>query len=108
LVGKEYSLNLQELTTLASHGEILELELLSLQGGVYIARVRLAEGLLTLMDERAQPLRLRSVTHLRELLPLAPPFPCVLVQQCAHDEMCGVRNGEVEALRIGFSLTAPW
>jgi hypothetical protein len=28
------------------------------------------------------------------------------VQQCAHDEMCGVRDGPIEALRVPFSLEA--
>jgi hypothetical protein len=53
-------------------------------------------------------MHLRSINHLRELLQLAPPFPCVLVQQCVHDEMCGSREGPIESLRIPFSLNAPW
>jgi hypothetical protein len=53
-------------------------------------------------------MHLRSINHLRELLQFVPPFPCVLVQQCVHDEMCGSREGRIEPLRIPFSLTAPW
>lgn len=101
-------MNLQALNDLAVNGQIRELELLSLQGGFYLARARLDSGQLTLLDDGAKPMRLRSVTHLRELLQLAPPFPCVLVQQCVHDEMCGRRDGPIEALRIPFSLAAPW
>lgn len=101
-------MNLQALTQLAANGEVREMELLSLEGGFYLARVRLDHGQFMLLDDVAKPMHLRSVTHLRDLLPQVPPFPCVLVQQCVHDEMCGRREGPIEALRIPFSLAAPW
>jgi hypothetical protein len=101
-------MNLQALTEHAAKGEIRELELLSLEGGFYLARIRLDHGLFTLHNDSAKPMHLRSVSHLREVLQLVRPFPCVLVQACVHDEMCGVREGPVESLRIPFSLTAPW
>lgn len=101
-------MNLQKLNDLAANGEIRELQLVSLQGGFYLASAQLDHGELTLLDDAAKPMRLRSITHLRELLQLAPPFPCVLVQQCVHDEMCGQRDGPIEALRIPFTLAAPW
>lgn len=97
-------MNLQELIRLATNGEILEMELLSLEGGFYLARATLAHGQLMLLDAAARPMHLRSVSHLRELLELVPPFPCTLVQHCVHDEMCGRREGAIEALRIPFSL----
>ena len=99
-------MNMQMLTELAVKGEIRELELLSLEGGFYIARVRLDEAEMTLLDDDAKPLRVGSTTHLRDLLQRVPPFPCVLVQQCVHDEMCGVREGPIDALRIPFSLAS--
>ncbi|KRP52007.1 DUF6482 family protein [Pseudomonas poae] len=99
-------MNVQMLTELAEKGAIRELELLSLEGGFYIARVKLDDGELTLLDEHGKTLRLRSTTHLRDLLQRVPPFPCVLVQQCVHDEMCGTRAGPIGALRIPFSLAA--
>ncbi|KRP60958.1 DUF6482 family protein [Pseudomonas trivialis] len=99
-------MNVQMLTELAERGAIRELELLSLEGGFYIARVTLDDGELTLLDDHGKTLRLRSTTHLRDLLQRVPPFPCVLVQQCVHDEMCGTRNGPIGALRIPFSLAA--
>ncbi|QAY86458.1 DUF6482 family protein [Pseudomonas arsenicoxydans] len=101
-------MNLQALTERATNGEVRELELLSLEGGFYLARVRLDHGQFTLLDDIAKPMHLRSINHLRELLQFAPPFPCVLVQQCVHDEMCGSREGPIESLRIPFSLNAPW
>lgn len=100
-------LNLKTLTTLAINGEVQGMELLSLEGGFYLARVSLGHGQFTLLDDAAKPMHLRSVSHLRELLQTVPPFPCVLVQQCVHDEMCGRREGAIEPLRIPFSLAMP-
>lgn len=100
-------MNLQTLAEQAANGEIRELELLSLEGGFYLACVRIDHGQFTLLDDIAKPMHLRFVNHLRELLQLVPPFPCVLVQQCAHDEMCGSREGRVGSSRIPFSLAAP-
>lgn len=97
-------MNLHRLTELAVKGEIRELQLLSLEGGFYIARVRLDHVEMTLLGDDNQPLRIRSTTHLRDLLQRVPPFPCVLMQQCVHDEMCGVREGLIGALRIPFTL----
>ena len=44
-------MNMQMLTELAVKGEVRELELLSLEGGFYIARVRLEHTAMTLLDE---------------------------------------------------------
>lgn len=99
-------MNLQMLTELAMNGEVRELELLSLEGGFYIARIRLDNVEMTLQGDDAKPLRIGSITHLRHLLQRVPPFPCVLVQHCVHDEMCGVREGPIGALRIPFTLAS--
>ncbi len=98
-------MNLQTLTEHAVNSEIRELELLSLEGGFYLVRIRLDDGLFTLFDDRAKPMHLRSITQLRDLLQTVRAFPCVLVQKCAHDEMCGRDTGSVEEMRIPFSLT---
>ncbi|AZF62457.1 MULTISPECIES: DUF6482 family protein [Pseudomonas] len=100
-------MNLKMLTELAEKGEIRELELLSLEGGFYIARVRLDHVEMTLVDDDAKPMRIGSTTHLRDLLQRVPPFPCVLVQHSVHDEMCGAREGPIGALRIPFTLASP-
>ncbi|UEL24570.1 DUF6482 family protein [Pseudomonas fluorescens] len=99
-------MNMKMLTELAVKGEVRELELLSLEGGFYIARVKLDHVEMTLLDDDAKPMRIGSTTYLRDLLQRVPPFPCVLVQQCVHDEMCGAREGPIGALRIPFTLTA--
>lgn len=101
-------MNLKTLTDRAANGEVRELELFSLEGGFYLARVRLDQGHFTIMDDLAKPMHFRSITHLRDLLHLAPPFPCVLVQQCSDDEMCGSNESSIESSRTPFSLTAPW
>jgi len=101
-------LNLQALTERAANGQVLELELLSLEGGFYLARIRLDHGQYTLLDDTGKPMQLRSINHLRGVLQHVRPFPCALVQQCVHDEMCGSREGPIESLRMPFSLAAPW
>jgi hypothetical protein len=99
-------MNIQMLSELATKGEVRELELLSLEGGFYLARIRLDHVEMTLVGDDGKPMRIGSTTHLRNLLQRVPPFPCVLVQHCVHDEMCGVREGPVDALRIPFSLNS--
>lgn len=99
-------MNLHRLAELAAKGEIRELELLSLEGGVYLARVRQEHAETTLQGDDQQPLRIRSTTHLRDLLQGVPPFPCVLVQHSVHDEMCGTREGPIGGLRIPFTLNS--
>lgn len=99
-------MNMHKLTELAAKGEVRELELLSLEGGFYLARVQLNHAEMTLLGDDQQPLRIRSTTHLRDLLRDVTPFPCVLVQHNVHDEMCGVREGPIGALRIPFSLAS--
>ena len=98
------NLDLAALTEQARAGTLHELELLSLEGGVYLLRARLSDGWQLLRDARGESLRLRSTTHLREL-PVPPP--CVLVQQVVHDEMCGVRSGPIAPLRIPLNLAQP-
>lgn len=105
-------MNLKQLIRQASAGHISELELLSLEGGIYLLRARTPAGFQTLLDERGRPMHLRSATHMRELLQglpaSAPELRCVLVQQVVHDEMCGARQGPIEPLRVPLSLTSAW
>lgn len=48
-------MNLHALTRLATDGKVREMELLSLEGGFYLARVTLDHGQFTLLDESAKP-----------------------------------------------------
>ncbi len=99
-------MTLQELTDLAVDGRIHELELLSLEGGLYVLRARRGSGLYTLLDESGKTLPVRSTTHLRELLRFVPRLPCVLVQQVVHDEMCGLREGGASHCACHFFWTS--
>ncbi|SDB61824.1 DUF6482 family protein [Pseudomonas sp. NFACC13-1] len=101
-------MTLQDLTDLAVDGRIHELELLSLEGGLYVLLARMDSGWHRLLDESGKTLPVRSTTHLRELLRFVPRLPCMLVQQVVHDEMCGQREGVVEPLRIPLFLDEPW
>ncbi|SDS54220.1 hypothetical protein SAMN05216421_1715 [Halopseudomonas xinjiangensis] len=105
-------MNLQELITLATDGQIRELELLSLEGGFYIVRAQLHDKARTLLDSRGKAMHLHSATQLRDLLrdlpSSAPTMPCVLVQHVVHDELCGVRQGPIEPLRLPISLSLAW
>lgn len=101
-------MNLQTLIELAIEGRVHELELWSLEGGIYLLRARLDRGFRTLLDNSGRTLHLRSTTHLRELLRDAPRLPCMLVQHVVHDEMCGQREGPIEPLRVPLFLDEPW
>ncbi|WP_304641368.1 DUF6482 family protein [Pseudomonas sp.] len=104
-------MNLREMTRLATEGQVRELELLSIEGGFYLVRVQVENGFHTLLNEQGKPMHVRSATQLRDLigyLPETAAFPCTLVQHVVHDEMCGVRSGPIEPLRVPFSLTPGW
>ncbi|GAC1029288.1 DUF6482 family protein [Pseudomonas sp. No.21] len=101
-------MNLQQLGEAALAGRIEGLDVVSLEGGFYILQARLASGLEGVLDDEGQVLRLRSTTQLRDLLQGLPRLPCDLVQHCVHDEMCGVREGPLEPMRLPLSLDSQW
>ena len=78
---------------LAEHlhaGSIDELNLISIEGGIYLLEAR-AQGVVQLLrGERGETRHLRSVEHARELLRELPPVPFHLVHAVVHDEMCGM------------------
>lgn len=103
-------MNLNTLVSLAKAGEVDELELYSLEGGIYMLRIKSRQGSHDLLDGRGRVMHLRSSTHLRDLLHehQVPPLPCVLIQHVVHDEMCGRRDGPVEPLRLPLNLERQW
>lgn len=109
-MSQDTQVNLKRFVERARAGEIHELELFSLEGGFYLLRVKSQHGSHYLVDERGETLRLRSTTHLRDLLHeyALPALPCVLVQHVVHDEMCGRRDGPIEPLRLPVSLERQW
>lgn len=50
-------MNLQTLSKWSAEGRVQELELLSLEGGFYLLRARLEQGMRTLLDARGEVLR---------------------------------------------------
>ncbi|WP_434568602.1 DUF6482 family protein [Pseudomonas sp. Z3-8] len=101
-------MTLKDLVALAVEGRVVGLELLSLEGGIYLLRAQLDGQTRTLLDESGRTLRVRSATHLRELLREVPRLPCMLVQQVVHDEMCGQREEPITPLRLPIFLDEPW
>ncbi len=96
---------------LAEHlhaGSIDELNLISIEGGIYLLEAR-SQGVVQLLrGERGETRHLRSVEHARELLRELPPVPFHLVHAVVHDEMCGMPVDKREALRVPISFESKW
>lgn len=100
-------MNLHQLTELAQAGQIDELRLVSLEGGIYVLQAHLGANLHGVVDAQGAGLRVRSTSHVRQLLHGLPVLPCVLVQKGVHDEMCGLAPAVEEPLKIPFTLHLP-
>jgi hypothetical protein len=93
----------------ASGQEPLELELLSIEGGIYLLQVRVGSAVHPIRTRTGQALQLRSVTHAREVLEDLPaPVPFYLVHCVVHTEMCGFDHGPQEPLRVPLALDSAW
>ena len=97
-----------ELATHLTAGSIDELNLISIEGGIYLLEARLKGVVQMLKGERGQTLQLRSVEHARELLREYPPVPFHLVHAVVHDEMCGMPVDKREALKVPISFHSKW
>ncbi|MDH0747908.1 DUF6482 family protein [Pseudomonas sp. GD03842] len=101
-------MNLQELTDHASAGRIDELNLISIEGGIYLLEARMHGAAHPLIDAQGNTLHLRSVEHARELLRAITPLPFNLVHAVVHDEMCGIRDSEEQTVRVPLSIRSAW
>ena len=105
-------MRIEEMIRWAEKGALTEIELLSMEGGFYLVRAMANGQWVTLTDAEGTAAHLRSTTQLKELLrglpSCAPDIPCVLVQHVVHDEMCGLRSGPIEPLRVPVSLKSAW
>jgi hypothetical protein len=99
---------LQDLATHAAAGRIDALELISLEGGIYLLDIYLQGQRHRLIDERGAVWHLRSVEHTRDLLREVPELPFHLVQQSPYDEMCGLAEGAREPLRVPIGMRSQW
>ncbi|AEA82823.1 DUF6482 family protein [Stutzerimonas stutzeri] len=101
-------MNLSDLARHANAGRIDALELISLEGGIYILDIYLQGQRHALVDERGSVCHLRSVEHARDLLRDLPELPFHLVQQSPYDEMCGLADGVREPLRVPIGMRSQW
>lgn len=86
-------MNLQELTNRSLAGDVDELHLVSLEGGIYVLEARMGQRFFPIQDAKGHVLGVRSVEHARELLAPLPPIPFHLVHAVVQDEMCGSPGG---------------
>ncbi len=101
-------MKLHELIAHAQAGRVESLDLISIEGGIYLLEARMAGRIHSLRDERDKTMHLRSVEHARDLLEQAPELPFHLVHACAYDEMCGLSEGRREPLRLPISMRSQW
>jgi len=100
-------MKLPELAARVAEGQVDELNLLSLEGGIYLLEARLQELAEPVRDEDGKILHLRSVEHARQLLIDVPEVPFHLVHTSVHDEMCGLGNRAEQPLKVAIALRSP-
>ena len=93
-------MNLQELNALAIARKVDELNLISMEGGIYLLEARMHGAAYPLSDLKGGMLTLRSVEHARDLLHNFPVLPFNLVHTSVHDEMCGLGPSGEESLKV--------
>jgi hypothetical protein len=67
-------MNLQELNAYAVAGKVDELNLISMEGGIYLLEARMHGAAYPLSDARGQMFHLRSVEHARKCCTLPKLF----------------------------------
>ncbi|MFW0756156.1 DUF6482 family protein [Pseudomonas sp. H11T01] len=97
-------MNLQELNAYAIAGKVDELNLISLEGGIYLIEARMHGAAYPLSDTRGQMMHVRSVEHAREVLHAFPKLPMNLIQTPVDDEMCGMAGGAEESSRVPIAF----
>ncbi|HGM5550850.1 DUF6482 family protein [Pseudomonas putida] len=93
-------MNLQELNAFAIARKVDELNLISMEGGIYLLEARMHGAAYPLSDFKGEMLQLRSVEHARDLLHNFPVLPFNLVHTSVHDEMCGLGGSVDESLKV--------
>ncbi|MBT9267322.1 hypothetical protein KKQ10_20800 [Pseudomonas sp. MG-9] len=93
-------MNLQELNAFAIARKVDELNLISMEGGIYLLEARMHGAAYPLSDPKGEMLKLRSVEHARDLLHNFPVLPFNLVHTSVHDEMCGLGGSVDESLKV--------
>lgn len=101
-------MNLHDLSHHAHAGHIDALNLISIEGGIYLLEVHMDGALQPLHDDNGKTLHLRSVEHARDLLQSLPQVPFHLVHAVVHDEMCGMQDGTQDCLRVPIAMRSSW
>ncbi|MGZ7457581.1 DUF6482 family protein [Pseudomonas sp. Ma2-10] len=93
-------MNLKELNAYAIAGKVDELNLISMEGGIYLLEARMHGAAYPLSDKNDQMFHLRSVEHARDVLHAFPKLPFNLVHVSVHDEMCGLVASSEGSLKV--------
>lgn len=101
-------MNFEELRAYAIAGKVDELNLISMEGGIYLLEARMHGAAYPLNDAHGQALHLRSVEHAREMVHGFPSMLFNLVHTSVHDEMCGLVANAEENLKIPISSRNAW
>ena len=97
-------MNLQELNAYAIAGKVDELNLISMEGGIYLLEARMHGAAVPLSDAHGQMMKIRSVEHARQTLQSFPVLPFNLVHTLVHDEMCGLVRSAEESLKVPIAF----
>lgn len=100
-------MNLHDLSIHAQAGRIDELNLISLEGGIYLLEAQMDGCSHPILDPRGSTLSLRSVEHARDVLQEMPALPFFLVHSSVHDEMCGMPSAD-NSLRVPIAFRSSW
>jgi Family of unknown function (DUF6482) len=100
-------MKLYDLSVHALAGRIDELNLISLEGGIYLLEARMDGCAHPVRDEQGSTLHLRSVEHARDVLQEMPALPFFLVHCSVHDEMCGMPSAD-NSLRVPIAFRSGW
>lgn len=100
-------MNLNDLSTHAQAGRIDELNLISLEGGIYLLEARMEGCAHPILTDQGSTLNLRSVEHARDVLQEMPALPFFLVHSSVHDEMCGMPSAD-NSLRVPIAFRSGW
>ena len=100
-------MNLHDLSIHAQAGRIDELNLISLEGGIYLLEAQMDGRSHPILDPRGSTLNLRSVEHARDVLQEMPALPFFLLHSSVHDEMCGMPSAD-NSLRVPIAFRSSW
>ncbi|QVW22604.1 hypothetical protein KJF94_22525 [Pseudomonas hormoni] len=101
-------MNFDELRAYAIAGKVDELNLISMEGGIYLLEARMHGSAYPLNDAHGQAVHLRSVEHARQVLHAFPTLPFNLVHTSVHDEMCGLVANAEESLKVPINIGTAW